>query len=322
MQLFIKCLDGKTRTVEVERETATVETLREKVAQELNMPSGLLSPRYTLEFNGKRLDSEEMLLFEHYNIDKECTLHLKMDDQQQIYVQWCGKWLHSKTTPPSYQNFWQKLCGKNLVQSHWYKGSPMIETIANMTVWHLKKELANFLLLGESEIDVWFDNELSGPPLANDLPLDQHWSSAGRDFVARLARLSVEPRLQSRKRYRSSDNAIDDEKLIVRKVFVQCRQRLSADAKCVVDYALRCAQDCLERGEAPFMADLLHNPVSVDSESFCDNAKDAATKEAIVESWRRAADYFVIYQNTKQKVDFDSIIAEEFDKMVEYRILK
>lgn len=319
MQLFIKCLDGKTHTVEVERDSATVDTLREKLAQELKMPTGLLSPRYTLEFNGKCLDNEEMLLFDHYRINKECTLHLKMDDQQQIYVQWSGKWLNSKTTPPSYQNFWQKLCGKNMVQSHWYAGGPMIETIANMTLWHLKKELAKFLLLGESEIDLWFDNELSGPPLANDLPLDQHWSSSGRDFVARL---SVVPSPESRKRYRSDDAIDSEKKSIARKVFVQCQQQRSGDGKCGVEYALRCAQDCLERGETPFMADLLCVSVSADRDTFCDGAKDAATKAAIVESWRRVADCSVVYQDAKQNVDINPNIAKESDDTVEYRFLE
>lgn len=308
MQLFIQCLDGETRVVEVERNSATVETLREKIAQQLKMAAGLLSPRYILEFNGKCLDNEEMPLFDYYKVDKECTIRLKMYDQQQIYVQWSGKWLHSKkATPPCYQNFWHLLCGDNLMQSHWYDGSPMIETIANMTVWHLKKKLAGFLLLEASEIDLWFassreNSSATSAPLANDFPLDQHWSSGGRDFVARLCvpqpKLATPEPPQCRKRYRSDDPiAGGEQQASCRKVFVQSRQ--SGNVQSDLHYALRCAQDCLERDEVPFVADFLCAQVSGVSGS----AQETTVK--VVESWRRTADCSVVYSDVKENSETD-----------------
>lgn len=69
IQIFVKCLDNKTITIDVELDE-TVESLKEKVAEKSGVPSDIMR----LIFAGKQLVDEKTI--GDYDINKESTLHL------------------------------------------------------------------------------------------------------------------------------------------------------------------------------------------------------------------------------------------------------
>jgi ubiquitin len=71
MQIFVKTLCGRTITLEVEP-TTTILQLREK----LNGKEGITPDVFYLIFAGKPLENEHTL--EHYNIQKESTIHISL----------------------------------------------------------------------------------------------------------------------------------------------------------------------------------------------------------------------------------------------------
>lgn len=69
MQIFVKNLNGKTTTVEVE-EAETVESVKTKIQTKVGIPS----EQQVLIFSGKQLESGKTM--RDYNIKAESTLHM------------------------------------------------------------------------------------------------------------------------------------------------------------------------------------------------------------------------------------------------------
>ena len=114
--------------------------------------------------------------------------------------------------------------------------------------------------------------------------------------------------------------------IFVRKVYVE--SPYSGDIEANRDYAIRCMQDCLKRGEAPFLSHLLytqvpqHGFVADDDQDHICVGREAAIQAA--ERWRRVADCTVVYTDRGSSRGMEAGIedAKSIGQAVEYRSLK
>ncbi|MEX0594954.1 MAG: ubiquitin-like protein, partial [Candidatus Paceibacterota bacterium] len=136
-----------------------------------------------LIFHGAELKPNDTII--QAKIKHECTLHLCLRLAQQIFIDWQGKWLLCKDYRHLFHNFWSELTSKNLVRDHHESDSRYTNTIENLTVYHLKKCVAKFLLLEPNEISL----SRCGLPdiiLDDNMLLQNSWGCMGCDFVARI----------------------------------------------------------------------------------------------------------------------------------------
>jgi len=176
MQIFIKLLNGKYQTLDVNKDDTILDlmTLIEK-------KGNISPPRQRLIFCGKQLEAKQTL----QKIEKESTIHLCGRMAQQIYVKWQGKWLGSKEYPDIFNNFWNDLTKKNLIRVDYSENHRYTSTVENLTVYHLKKIVAKFLLLEPSEITLRYYRK-SDIVLEDKMLLENSWGHVGCDFIAEL----------------------------------------------------------------------------------------------------------------------------------------
>ena len=175
MQIFVKVLDGSTKVIEPES-TDTIRKIMHLIEEIIAMPA----PRQRILYSGKQLDEHRTL--EECKITRDSTLHLVGRLAPQLYIKWQGQWLSRKDDDRYYMNFYHDLCCGN---EFTFRDSQKIEWTAssttNLTIYHLKKLVAKFLLLEPSDIDLTTLSE--DKALDNSQLLDRVMSL---DFIAKL----------------------------------------------------------------------------------------------------------------------------------------
>lgn len=175
MQIFVKNLHGRTQTLDVAQEDTILD-----IKKVLEKKEGIPIPRQ--RFSGKLFkDSYNM---REAKITKECTLNLCVGLCQKIYVSWQGNWLISKTIPESYHCFWSELTKDNIFTESMLGTMHNTNSVKNLTVYHLKKCIAKYLLLEPGEINLSYYG--ADWKLDDSLLLERGWGDMGIDFTATL----------------------------------------------------------------------------------------------------------------------------------------
>lgn len=147
MQLFVTGLNSGTKALDVSQ-TDTIYHVMELLEEKTGMPV----PRQRLIYSGIQCELERSL--KDYKIEKESTIYLLGRLAPEMYVKWQGSWLRAKDSN-IFKDFYHDLTRDNVYK---YKDSNGYEyetnSLTNLTVYHLKKHVAKFLLLEPYEIDL------------------------------------------------------------------------------------------------------------------------------------------------------------------------
>lgn len=134
--------------------TTTIEQLMRLIEEKESCPA----PFQRLLYCCAALDIDSTV--QKSKITAEATLHLTGRLCPQVWVQWQGAWLRSKEYTGCFHNFWGELTAKNLCKRPYASidsctaEARVVATLENLTVYHLLKVVAAFLLLEPHEISL------------------------------------------------------------------------------------------------------------------------------------------------------------------------